>query len=419
LAKKKRKKTQHILTPHQISHWEQQKKRQRVIFIMGTFIIVLVLAVVGTGWYLAQYKPLRETAIKVNDTEFTMDYYIEMLKLEGTYHSESNLSSVADTVLQNIQRNELIRQGALDLGISVDDKEVEKVLKDNDLPDKEAYRDLASYQLLIERLLDRHFDDQVPLNAEHRQVMAMMLESEAQALEVRSKLVNGEDFGELAEELSMNLFSKNNGGDFGWVPKVILQDMLTTSIVDDIFSHEIGELSQPIYDEEADKGVGYWLVKVLERNEEEDETHIQIMLLGSEEEAQSIKEQLEAGADWGDLAVEHSQVKGVEDNLGEYQVSEGMAAPPIDEYAHSPDTEIGEVSEPLRDEDTLTKGGYWLIKILDEDNDRRIDTGYREYLKAMALDEWAISLMDDKDNEIVNYLDEEKKSWAIEQATKG
>jgi len=419
LAKKKRKKTQHILTPHQISHWEQQKKRQRVIFIMGTFIIVLVLAVVGTGWYLAQYKPLRETAIKVNDTEFTMDYYIEMLKLEGTYHSESNLSSVADTVLQNIQRNELIRQGALGLGISVDDKEVEKVLKDNDLPDKEAYRDLASYQLLIERLLDRHFDDQVPLNAEHRQVMAMMLESEAQALEVRSKLVNGEDFGELAEELSMNLFSKNNGGDFGWVPKVILQDMLTTSIVDDIFSHEIGELSQPIYDEEADKGVGYWLVKVLERNEEEDETHIQIMLLGSEEEAQSIKEQLEAGADWGDLAVEHSQVKGVEDNLGEYQVSEGMAAPPIDEYAHSPDTEIGEVSEPLRDEDTLTKGGYWLIKILDEDNDRRIDTGYREYLKAMALDEWAISLMDDKDNEIVNYLDEEKKSWAIEQATKG
>ena len=419
MAKKKPEKPQRILTPHQISRWEQQKKRQRIILTTGIFVIVLVLAFVGIGWYQGQYKPLRETVIKVNDTEFTMDYYVEMLKLEGAYYPESDLSLVADTVLQNIQRNELVRQGAKELGISVTDEEVKKVRKNNDLPDKEVYRDLVRYQLLLERLLDVHFDPQVPLYAEHRQVMAMMLESEVQALEVRAQIENDEDFGELAEELSLELFSKNKGGDLGWVPKVILQDMLKTSIVDDIFNHEVGELSQPIYDEEAEKGVGYWLAKVLERNEEEDETHLQIMLLGSEEEAQSIKKQLEAGAEWGDLAVEHSQIKGVEENLGEYQVSEGMAAPPIDEFAHSPDTEIGVISEPLRDPDMLTKGGYWLIKVIDEDNNRRIDTEYRDYLKAKAFDEWMASLIDDEDNEIVNYIDEEKKSWAIEQATKG
>lgn len=419
MTKKKREKPQHILTPHQISRWEQQKRRQRLIMTTGIFVIAVVLAIVGIGWYYGQYKPLRETAIKVNDTEFTMDYFVEMLKLEGTYNSASDLSMVADTVMQNIQRNEIIRQGALELGISVTDEEVKKALKNNDLPDKEVYRDLVSYQLLLERLLDRYFDDQVPLNAEHRQVMAMMLESEAQALEVRSKLVNGEDFGELAEELSLEIYSRNKGGDFGWVPRIILQDMLQTSIIDDIFNHEVGELSQPIYDEETEKRIGYWLVKVLERNEEEDETHLQLMLLGSEEEAQSIKKQLEAGADWGDLAVAHSQLKGVEENLGEFQVSEGMAAPPVDEYAHNPGAEIGVISDPLADEDVMTKGGYWLIKVLDEDNDRRIDTGYREYLKAKALDEWAISLIDDKDNEIVNYINEEKKSWAVEQAMRG
>ena len=419
MAKKKPEKPQHILTPRQISRWEQQKKRERAILIMGIFVIVLVLAFVGVGWYLGQYKPSRETAIRVNDTEFTMDYYVEMLKLEGAGQPESYLASIADIVSQNIQRNELIRQGALELGLSVTDEEVKREIKKNDLPDKEVYRDLVRYQLLIERLLDRHFDPQVPLYAEQRQVMAMMLESEPQALEAMGRLVTGEDFSELAEELSLELISKNKGGDFGWVPKVILQEMLQTSIVDDIFRHRVGELSQPIYDEEAEKGGGYWLVKVLERNEEEDETHLQLMLLSSEEEAQNIKKQLEAGADWGDLAIEHSQMEGVEENLGEYQVSEGMAAPPIDEYAHNPDTEIGVISEPLRDEDVLTKGGYWLIKVLDEDNDRRIDTEYREYLKARAFDEWIVSLMDDKENEIVNYLDEDKKSWAIEQAMKG
>jgi len=371
------------------------------------------------GWYLGQYKPLRETVIKVNDTEFTMDYYVEMLKIEGSYHQTPDISYVADSVLQNIPRNELIRQGALELGISVTDEEMKKVLKENDLPDKEVYRDLVRHQLLIERLLDVHFDPQVPLFAEQRRVMAMMLESSPQALDVRSKLVRGDDFSELAEEMSLEPFSRNKGGDFGWVPKTILLDMLPASIVDVIFEHDVGDLSRPIYDEEADKFVGYWLVKVLERDEEEEEAHVLIMLLGSEGEALRIKSRLEAGAEWGSLAVENSQVKGVEENEGEWLVSPGEMNPLVDEYVYNPDTEIGVISEPIRDETIITRGGYWLIEVLEEDTDRRIDTAYRNYLKEKALDEWVASVVDDEDNEIVNYLDAEKKSWAIEQAMRG
>jgi len=419
LAKKKREKPQRILTPHQISRWEQQKKRQRLILMTGIFVIVSAFAIVIVGWYLGQYKPLRETVIKVNDTEFTMDYYVEMLKIEGSYNQTPDVSYVADSVLQNIPRNELIRQGALELGISVTDEEMKKVLKENDRPDKEVYRDLVRHQLLIERLLDVHFDPQVPLFAEQRRVMAMMLESSPQALDVRSKLVRGDDFSELAEEMSLEPFSRNKGGDFGWVPKTILLDMLPASIVDVIFEHGVGDLSRPIYDEEADKFVGYWLVKVLERDEEEEEAHVLIMLLGSEGEALRIKSRLEAGAEWGSLAVENSQVKGVEENEGEWLVSPGEMNPLVDEYVYNPDTEIGVISEPIRDETIITKGGYWLIEVLEEDTDRRIDTAYRNYLKEKALDEWVASVVDDEDNEIVNYLDAEKKSWAIEQAMRG
>ena len=419
MAKKKREKPQRILTPHQISRWEQQKKRQRLILMTGIFVIVSAFAIVIVGWYLGQYKPLRETVIKVNDTEFTMDYYVEMLKIEGSYNQTPDVSYVADSVLQNIPRNELIRQGALELGISVTDEEMKKVLKENDLPDKEVYRDLVRHQLLIERLLDVHFDPQVPLFAEQRRVMAMMLESSPQALDVRSKLVRGDDFSELAEEMSLEPFSRNKGGDFGWVPKTILLDMLPASIVDVIFEHDVGDLSRPIYDEEADKFVGYWLVKVLERDEEEEEAHVLIMLLGSEGEALRIKSRLEAGAEWGSLAVENSQVKGVEENEGEWLVSPGEMNPLVDEYVYNPDTEIGVISEPIRDETIITRGGYWLIEVLEEDTDRRIDTAYRDYLKEKALDEWVALVVDDEDNEIVNYLDAEKKSWAIEQAMRG
>ena len=419
MSKKKPEKPQHILTPRQISRWERQKKRQRIILASGIFVIVLALAFVGVGWYLGQYKPMRETVIKVNGTEFAMDYYVEMLKLEGAYHSVPDLSYVADSALQNIQRNELLRQGALELGFSVADEEVVKELRENDLPDKEAYRDLVRQQLLTDRLLDAHFDAQVPLFAEQRQVMAMMLESESQALDVRSRREDGEDFSELAEELSLEPFSRNKGGDLGWVPRIILQEMLQTSIVDDIFRHRVGGLSQPIYDDEAQKWVGYWLVKVLDIDEEEEEIHLQVMLFGSEEEAQNIKRQLETGEEWGPLAIEHSQMKGVASNEGEYLVSPGEMSGPVDEYVHAAKTELGVISEPLRDETVTTKGGYWLIEIPDQDADRRIATEYRDYLKAKAFDEWMAALVDDEGNEIVNYLDAEKKSWAIEQAARG
>ncbi len=420
MAKKKREKPQRILTPHQISRWEQQRKRQRLILMTGIFVIVAAFAIVIVGWYLGQYKPLRETVIRVNDTEFTMDYYVEMLKIEGSYRQAPDVSYVADSVLQNIPRNELIRQGALELGISVTDEEVKNALKENDLPDKEVYRDLVRHELLTERLLDVHFNPQVPLFAEQRQVMAMMLESSPQALGVRSKLLRGDDFSELAEEMSLEPFSRNKGGDFGWVPETILLDMLPASIVDVIFKHDVGDLSRPIYEEEAEKFVGYWLVKVLERDEEEeDEPHIQIMLLGSEREALRIRSRLEAGAEWGSLAAENSQMKGVEENEGEYLVSPGMMNPLVDEYVYDPDTEIGVISEPIRDETIVTKGGYWLIEVLEEDTDRRIDTAYRDYLKDKALNEWVTSVIDEEDNEIVNYLDAEKQSWAIEQAMRG
>ncbi|MGB2827536.1 MAG: peptidylprolyl isomerase [Dehalococcoidales bacterium] len=419
MSKKKPEKPQHILTPRQISRWERQKKRQRIILASGIFVIVLALAFVGVGWYLSQYKPMRETVIKVNGTEFAMDYYVEMLKLEGAYHSVPDLSYVADSALQNIQRNELLRQGALELGFSVADEEVVKELRENDLPDKAAYRDLVRQQLLTDRLLDAHFDAQVPLFAEQRQVMAMMLESKSQALDVRSRLEDGEDFSELAEELSLEPLSRTKGGDLGWVPRIILQEMLQTSIVDDIFRHRVGELSQPIYDDEAQKWAGYWLVEILERDEEEEEAHIQIMLLGSEDEAQNIRSELEAGAEWGALAVEHSQMKGVAENKGEWLVSPGEMEPVVDTYAFNLSLDPGVISEPLRDETVTTKGGYWLIEIPDQDADRRIDTEYRDYLKAKAFDEWIAALVDDEGNEIVNYLDAEKTSWAIEQAARG
>jgi len=420
LAKKKVEKPQRIFTKRQLSRWQQQKKRQRIILGVGIFTIASVVAIMGVGWYLGQYQPLHQTAIRVNDTEFNMKYYIEMFKVDSWNRPASYLPYLADEVVKKIERNELMRQGALKLGISISDDEVKEELKSYNLPNEDIQRDLIRTKLVISKLLNEHFEPQVPVSAEQVHLMAMLLESEEQATEIRAKLEDGESFAELAEELSLDYFSKTNQGDFSWHPKVILNELLSTSIVEDIFSAEVGVLIQPMYDEEKSKEVGYWLVRVLDRNEEEEEAQIEVMLLGNEAEAQEVISRLEAGEDFATLAKEFSQLEGVEENEGEYEITTGMVSPALEEFVFNPETALETISEPIRDDTIATEGGYWLIKVIAKDEDRRVDKEDRDLLKSEALDEWVSSLWDDPENEVDDsYLDDEKKSWAIEQATKG
>ena len=125
MAKKKVEKPKREVTKRQLSHWQQQKKRQRIILGVGTFIIATVLGIVAAGWYINQYQPLHQTVIRVNNTEFNMDYYIKMLKYYGRGQSPSYLSYLADEVVRVIEQHELIRQEAMELGISVSDDEVD------------------------------------------------------------------------------------------------------------------------------------------------------------------------------------------------------------------------------------------------------------------------------------------------------
>ena len=420
MAKKKKKaqKPQREFTRQQLSHWQQQKKRQRIIFTAGIIIIVVVIGIMGGGWYTSQYLPLRQTAIIVNGTEFSMKYYVDMIKVLGSNPSGQYLAYLADEVVTAIEQNELIRQEAQELGFSISKDEVTRELKNSDLPDSDVYRDLARIQLLTMILFDEYFDAQVPVSAEQVHLMAMLLESEAQANDIRARLENDESFAKLAREHSLDNFSRDSQGDFGWHPEIILKEELVAPIIEYAFNAEVGVLSPPIYDEAIEKEIGYWLVRVLDRNVEEDEAHIQIMLLSSEEEAQQTRDRLAAGEDYAALARELSQLKRVADNDGEFLVTPGMKSPVIDEFAFDLEIELETVSEPLRDEDALTKGGYWLVKVADKEADRPIEDGNRNWLKTKALTEWVEALWDDPSNEIDDsYLDSEKKTWALEQAT--
>jgi len=379
--------------------------------------------IVGVGWYIGYYQPLHQVVVRVDNTEFNMNYYIKMLKFYGEGRPIQYMDALASELVVVIERNELIRKGALKLGITVSDKAVDEKLKSYDPPLSKDYRDIVRTELLISKLLDRHFEQTVPMFAEQRHIMAMFLESESQATEVRARVEAGEDFAELAGELSLDGLSKDKKGDLGWHPEDVLAELLATSIPGEYaFGSEVEVLSQPIYDETKTKSVGYWLVKILDRKQESEQVHIQAILLGSEEEAQDVRVRLEAGEDFTTLAKELSQHEATKENGGDFDwlssedVAQGSA---FAAWADIFELETGVVSEPIRDDTAVTAGGYWLLKVLDKEDNKQISDDDRNLLKAKALDEWVLSLWYDSGNQVNSYLKDEMREWAIAKAMEG
>ena len=422
MAKKKAEKPKREVTKRQLSRWQQQKRRQRIIFGSGILIIAAVLSVVGAGvynrWYIPEYKPLHETVIEVNETKFDMDYYVKMLKLYGGGTSIEQMQFMAEYVITIIERNELVRQEAVKLGISVSDEEVDEELKSYDPPLSKDYRDVVRAEMLKNRLRDEYFEQQVPKSAEQRHVWAMFLESENQVNEVKASLGAGELFTELAGELSLDSVCKEKKGDLGWRPWGVLPLLLESSILEEnVFNCEARVLSEPIFEETKIKMVGYWLIEVMERDEEAETAQVKVMLLGSEQEANEVRAELEAGKDFATLAEDFSQHDESRENGGEFEVSQGMMSSAFDDFAFS--AEIGVLSQPIPDDTVFTEGGYWLLRVTEIDNNRQIEEEDRDLLKGEALNQWVNGLLDDPENNVVSYLDDAKKGWAIMHAIGG
>ena len=415
--KKKLEEPKREFTRRQLSQWQRQKRRQRLFLILGISVIAAVAGIIGRGWYVGQYLPMHEVVIRVNDTEFNMGYYIKMLEISGGNYPEY-LPYLTDQVVTIIEENELIRQGAEGAGVTATNSEVDDMLKQFDHPVNQCYRDLMRAEILSGKVRDVYLDSLVPTSAEQRHIMAMFLESESQANEVRDRLKGGEDFGTLAGELSLDSLTQTQKGDLGWHPYGILSETMGTSIPDDYaFTMTVGALSQPLYDETKTKSVGYWLVKVVDKNEEEQKYKLQVMLLGSEQEAQEVITRLENGEDFATVAEELSQDSGSKDKGGDLgSVTADEINSVYKDFVINAEPET--LSQPIKDDSVTTKGGYWLVEVLEKEDNKQIESSDRDILKAKVLDEWISSLWDNPDNKVESYLDNDKKAWAVDEATK-
>jgi len=418
LAKKQKKPAPRRLpTKHQLSKWQRQQRLQRIIVLVGAIFFAFIVGYVGYGYYDDEVKPLHQPVVRVNDTVLDMDYYIKVLDIYTQGQESDMVPAMVDEAVEAIEQNELIKQGVADLGIGVSAEEINAEFNNLNLPDNDVARDLITVKVLTDKLLEDYFDPQVPTACEQVQVQAMFLESEEVAEDVIDRLGSSDNFTSLAEEFSTEEMTKGMGGDLGWLPKGFLDivGILEGSLLEDIaFNLEPGALSEPTYDGSVAKGIGYWLIEVIERDESQG-SHTRGILLGSRQEAEAIRARLEAGEDFATLAREHSQHSDSKEAGGDFGwLRREAGSPAVVEIAFN--LEPGVLSEPVRDETVQTQGGYWLVRVLDKDANRQLEDIAREMFKAAAFEDW---LGEQKENSLIeNYLDEKQKAWAAARVIK-
>ena len=417
MSKKKTTRQEFKPTKKTLSNLQKQKRKQKIVLFSGvaTVTVALVFLVLGLvfQWYIPRVKPLGEVVIEVNETKIKMDYYIDAFRYQAQGQSTEILPYFFEPVTNYIVSAELLKQNAADLGYQITDAQVNDYLKDYDIKPNDAIKDYVRGFLLREELVENYFKPMLPESGEHRQVNAMFLESESQLQQMLARIENDETFSDLAAEYSLDSNTKNNKGDLGFKPEGVFAYEINNDILTEaVFSASPGTGS--VYQENKSKNVGYWLIEIVDRRTEGDidEAHVKIMLLGSEAEALQIRELLEGGGDFEDLAKEFCHIWEEETGSDLGWIVPGDVSDTFDAFVFGDSASAGSISEPIRDTGYSTSGGWWLFKILDI-KETEISNSHADTLAEIELSAWMQEVESNPDNVIVKNMDDDKKSFVL------
>ena len=305
MANKRRAPPKREVTRRRLARWQRERRRRRITIFLGALIIAIILAIIGYGYYTTRIAPEREWLTTVGGQHFYGSDYVAALRLceLGLYPSSGDLR---EDPLFALEDDELVRQGAAAFGISVSADEIDQQIRDlvetMDEPQSEEefqqlYQQLlAGLQLsdeefrgfmggeLLRPKLDDHLREQVPEVALQVHVHGILVATEEEAEAVIQRL-EGEDFATVAQDMSIDPVSKENGGNLGWIPEGLKGEEFD----DFAFDLEPGILSDPFSTPQ-----GYWVIQVLGKEEDR-------------EIEEDVREQLRARAfgDW--LAAEREE----------------------------------------------------------------------------------------------------------------
>ncbi len=224
--------------------------------------------------------PIPSAAFINGEPVLLSDYLAEVARFEDAQAVLGiDLASMEEyplRVLDALIDRKLLAQGAVSAGFGVSQEELEaayqQILADQGGEEAFAawlqanhYQEGTFLAALEEDLLAARMVEQVASgvsrNAEHVRARHILVSDAELAGTLRQRLLNGEDFAQLAAQYSQDFSTRINGGDLGWFAR----GTLTMQNIDDAaFSLELNSFSPVL---ESD--LGFHVLEVLDRGERE------------------------------------------------------------------------------------------------------------------------------------------------------
>ena len=280
------------------TRWREERRSQLLALGLGAAVILVAAVIALFGYYQTQVRPQGETVLEVGDRSFDLRYMERRLRYDirngtGTIYSVDP-GNAPDRLVDAVGGEELMRRGAPDKGVEVNEEAIDaeirtqenvpanadqnsfaaayrQAVQDSGLS-TEGYRDVISAGLLQEALRAK-FVEEAPKNADQVRFRLIVLSIENDAKTTLDRLRNGEDFAVVAQEVSEDTASKDQGGERDWTPRGILDPALDEAL----FSLETGKISEVIPGASA-----YFIVQVLERQDQRETTAEQQSALGTQ-----------------------------------------------------------------------------------------------------------------------------------------
>jgi parvulin-like peptidyl-prolyl isomerase len=178
-------------------------------------------------------------------------------------------------VLDKMIEMVLLEQAAVQAGVTVSDEELDAIIQSdvdavggpeifearlasNDLTAQE-YREQVRLELLAQRV-QLQIPDVLPATAEHVHARHILVATQQEAEAILAQLQAGADFATLAQTYSLDVTTRDRGGDLGFFPRGVL---LSPELEEAVFTLAPGQVSGVVHSQL----LGYHIVQVLEREE--------------------------------------------------------------------------------------------------------------------------------------------------------
>jgi parvulin-like peptidyl-prolyl isomerase len=264
-------------------------------FVLSATVALLVMSILAGGCggqptpvetLTATPSPVEGLAALVNSQPIGQEEYEKQVAQVEAFFAQEGLDPESEEgrerlaqarrqVLEQMIDQELIRQAAVEMGVSISEAELESSIQDiieqsggqdqfnQSLQGMDTtYEDFR--QMLLDQLLSEAVYSAVTASispvAEQVHARHILLPTRERAEEVLARLQAGEDFSYLAREYSEDISSRESGGDVGFFPRGVMPP----EVEEVAFSLEVGETSEIV-----ETQFGFHIVQVLEREERE------------------------------------------------------------------------------------------------------------------------------------------------------